>query len=458
MLAVLRGGESRVLVSRDDISPMMKHAIVSVEDKRFYEHHGVDLRGIMRAVYGDVRPRASSRAARRSRSSSSRTRYVRQRAVDRAQAARRRRSPGSSSTTALVEGPHPHRVPEHDLLRERRLRDPAGVARRTSATAPSKLTLAEAALLAGIPSDPSLYDPVAHPRAASRAAAPRPATDASTRATSPTRQFVHASRAPLPKPEDVHLPGDQDPAPYFTNYVKQQLVDKYGAATRVRRRPPRDDDDRPRAAADRARRDREVAARAGRAARGARRDRPANRRVLAMVGGSNYRASQFNLAVQGERQPGSSFKPFVLATALQEGISPQSTFVSKPIDDLPRRHVVDGAQLRGLVPRPDRPATATIQVGQHRLRAADEGSSGPRRSSGTAHELGITSQLDGVLLDRARRPGRQPARDGARVRDVRERRLRIDGKGSRTSRARSAVKDANGKRDRRQRAGAEDAR
>ena len=35
-----------------------------------------------------------------------------------------------------------------------------------------------------------------------------------------------------------------------------------------------------------------------------------------MVGGNNYRKSQFNLAVQGERQPGSSFKPFVLAAAL----------------------------------------------------------------------------------------------------------------------------------------------
>ena len=50
-----------------------------------------------------------------------------------------------------------------------------------------------------------------------------------------------------------------------------------------------------------------------------------------MVGGNNYRQSQFNLAVQGERQPGSSFKPFVLATALKQGISPPTTFVSKPV-------------------------------------------------------------------------------------------------------------------------------
>src|SRR4030095_3402802 len=58
--------------------------------------------------------------------------------------------------------------------------------------------------------------------------------------------------------------------------------------------------------------------------------KPSTGEVLAMAGGSNYRESQFNLAVQGERQPGSSFKPFVLATALSEGISPQTQFTSQP--------------------------------------------------------------------------------------------------------------------------------
>jgi membrane peptidoglycan carboxypeptidase len=49
-----------------------------------------------------------------------------------------------------------------------------------------------------------------------------------------------------------------------------------------------------------------------------------------MVGGSNYRESQFNLAVQSERQPGSAFKPFVLATALRQGISPATRMTSEP--------------------------------------------------------------------------------------------------------------------------------
>jgi penicillin-binding protein 1A len=81
---------------------------------------------------------------------------------------------------------------------------------------------------------------------------------------------------------------------------------------------------------------------------------PRNGAVKAMVGGNNYRKSQFNLAVQGVRQPGSSFKPFVLATALREGISPGDAFRVEAADDQPRRQVLGGQQLRQFLPRLDR--------------------------------------------------------------------------------------------------------
>ena len=51
----------------------------------------------------------------------------------------------------------------------------------------------------------------------------------------------------------------------------------------------------------------------------------------AMVGGTNFRKSQFNLATQAERQPGSAFKPIVLASAFRRGISPLTRFDSKPV-------------------------------------------------------------------------------------------------------------------------------
>src|SRR6266571_4901912 len=54
ILATLRGSESRVLVDTNQIAPIMQQAIVAIEDKRFYEHRGVDLRGIARAVWADI--------------------------------------------------------------------------------------------------------------------------------------------------------------------------------------------------------------------------------------------------------------------------------------------------------------------------------------------------------------------------------------------------------------------
>ena len=58
VLATLRGDESRIVVASEDISPIMKQAIVAVEDRRFWEHQGVDYRGILRAVWADIRHKA----------------------------------------------------------------------------------------------------------------------------------------------------------------------------------------------------------------------------------------------------------------------------------------------------------------------------------------------------------------------------------------------------------------
>ena len=54
--------------------------------------------------------------------------------------------------------------------------------------------------------------------------------------------------------------------------------------------------------------------------------------VLAMVGGRDYAGSQFNRATSALRQPGSTFKPFVYATALERGYTPISTFADRPME------------------------------------------------------------------------------------------------------------------------------
>jgi penicillin-binding protein 1A len=59
VLAILRGDQARIIVPSAGINPWMKHAIVAVEDKRFYEHRGVDVRGMARAVWADVTQRGT---------------------------------------------------------------------------------------------------------------------------------------------------------------------------------------------------------------------------------------------------------------------------------------------------------------------------------------------------------------------------------------------------------------
>ena len=368
----------------------MKQAIVAVEDKRFFEHRGVDIHGIVRAVWADL---------------------TRQRLVE----------GGSTITQQFVKNTFVHS--QRSIARK--LKEAAlawqleqhwkkekiltaylntiyfgngayGVQRAAYAYfghSALRLTLPEAALLAGIPADPTLYDPIANPRSA-RARRDLVLRDMLRQNRITSLQYRHATRAPLP--HDVQLPFAVGHAQYFTNYVKQQLVDQFGSekvfggglrvvtsidlgVQRLARRAISQvlpDPNGPSAAL--------VAI------------DPRDGRVLAMIGGRSYRRSQFNLAVQGERQPGSSFKPFVLAAALDQGISPNTTFESKPVtipydNKLWSVHNYEGEYL-GRIDL----ATATI-ASDNAVFAQLTRLVEPRSVAAIAHRLGVTSPLDNYL-------------------------------------------------------------
>src|SRR5438874_887016 len=87
---------------------------------------------------------------------------------------------------------------------------------------------AEAALLAGIPEDPSLWDPVAHPNLA-RARRNLVLRRMFEQGYLGAGQFHTGVRTPLPEPQKIRLPATQSSAaPYFANYVTDQLVRHYG--------------------------------------------------------------------------------------------------------------------------------------------------------------------------------------------------------------------------------------
>src|SRR5437868_7284261 len=111
-----------------------------------------------------------------------------------------------------------------------------------------------------------------------------------------------------------------------------------------------------------------------------------------MVGGRNYHHSQFNLATQGERQPGSAFKPFVLAAALREGIAPTTVFDSHPvtIDAGGRLWKVNNYEGEYLGPID---LTKAIAASDNSVFAQLTNFVGPSHVVAEARALGITSPL-----------------------------------------------------------------
>ena len=327
ILATLRGAESRILIDTGQIAPIMQQAIVAIEDKRFYEHRGVDLRGIARAVWADVASKSVVQGG-----STITQQFVKNSCVT-SERTISRKLKEAALAWQLEQRWKKLRILTAYLNTIYFGNGAYGIQRAAQTyfnTTAARLTLPQAALLAGIPADPSRYDPVVNPKTArGRRLEVLRAMQAQGEITALDVRL--AARAPLPKAEDVRLPGIEGPAPYFVNYIKQQLIEKYGTRrvfggglnvqTTIDLRLQK----LARAAIESVLKEPNGPSAALVAVR------PSTGEVLAMYGGDNFRQSQFNLAVQGERQPGSSFKPFVLATALKQGISPATTFPSRPV-------------------------------------------------------------------------------------------------------------------------------
>ncbi len=349
LLTVLRGRESRVILNSDQIAPIMKQAIVAIEDKRFYDHRGVDLRAIGRALWADIRQKGVVQGGSTITQQFIKNAYVK----DNRSVARKLKE------AALAWQLEQHKKKGWILtayLNTIYFGNGAYGIEQAAITYfhehASQLTLPQAALLAGIPRDPYLYDPVTNPKAAKERRRLVLDQMLSQGVIAPDEYRMARSSA-LPPPNEVHLPGTQErQGQYFVNYVKDQLINDgqygtgrvFGGGLRVYTTLDLTLQKKARAAIAKVLTDPKGPQAALVAID------PRDGSVLAMVGGSNYRESQFNLAVQGERQPGSAFKPFVLAAALDEGISPATHFVSHPVviplgDRLWQVHNYEGSYL-----------------------------------------------------------------------------------------------------------------
>ena len=185
----------------------------------------------------------------------------------------------------------------------------------------------EAALLAGVIASPYAYDPLQHPKAARErrnvVLARMLEQNMITRA-----EYRESIDEAVPAEGDIDPPKPDSEVPYFSTWVTQQLIERYGAGRvfggGLKVETTLDADLQRRAEESVANRMPDGGPTASLVA-------IENRTgaVKAMVGGENFTEEPYNVATNGQRQPGSALKPFTLVTALEQGISPDRTYASQ---------------------------------------------------------------------------------------------------------------------------------
>jgi penicillin-binding protein 1A len=321
----VRGAYRGEKLTAEHLPPDLVHAVVAIEDRRFFSHGAIDLRGILRAAWRDVADGGAVEGGSTITQQLARLLYL---SPERTM----RRKVQEAMIALWLEA----RLSKEEIL-ARYLNSVyfgAGAfgadaaAKRYFGKKAGELDLAQAAMLAGLIRSPSQLAPSRNLEAAHRRA--ELVLQAMVRTGA-----IDETQAAAAGAEKVQLavPPDTEPdANYFVDTASAEVKRLVGT-------PPIDLsvtttlDPRLQDAAERvvkrwlagegARRHASQAALVAMAPDGA---------VLAMVGGRDYGESQFNRATQARRQPGSLFKIFVYLTALSDGYSPDSTIVDQPID------------------------------------------------------------------------------------------------------------------------------
>jgi len=338
-LTTLTGNEQRILVESDEIAPSVKQAVVAIEDERFYEHRGIDFLGIARALQQDILSGGAVQGAstitqqfvkNALEAQGDRTVLQKLREAAIAYQIERKWSKDKILTNYLNNiyfGNGAYGIESAARVYFGYAHPGCGDPKNRCASA---LTPVESAMLAALISSPAAYDPVANPVDAQsqRNLVLEKMRDQGVLEVSDA-DFQSMLDTPVPAKKDIQPPTQESKAPYFTDWLRQQVVDKYGAGRtfggglQIKSTL----DYGLQRAAEQAVSDN--LAGLGPTAAVVAIDNGSGE-VLAMVGGQDFATSPFNLATNGQRQPGSSFKPFTLVTALKEGHSPDETFESAP--------------------------------------------------------------------------------------------------------------------------------
>jgi penicillin-binding protein 1A len=376
-----RGEQAGANVALKDLPPYLPKAFIAIEDRRFYSHYGVDPLGIARAAVANVLHRGVSQGGSTLTQQLAKNLFLTQ---ERTMA----RKLQEAELAFWLERKHSKaEILELYLNRVYFGSGAYGVeaaAQKYFGKSAKNVTIAEAAMLAGLVKSPSRLAPNRNPEGAEARAKIVLAAMADADFITPAQ-----AKASIGAPSiDVKAAG-AGTINYVADWIGEVLDDLIGqiddsivVETTI--------DPKLQSVAEAAIID-ELAAKSVKfnVTQGALVAMSPDGSVRAMVGGRNYAESQFNRAVTAKRQPGSSFKPFVYLTAIESGLTPETIRTDAPIDIKGWKPENYTHEYFGSVTLTQALAmslnTVAVRLGME---------VGPASVVRTAHRLGIASKLD----------------------------------------------------------------
>lgn len=316
--------QNKQIVSLDDVSPYVLAGTVDTEDIRFYQHNGIDPVGILRAF-------VSTMGGSQEGASTITQQLVRNTVLadEQFNISIKRKVREAYLAIQMEKKYSKDQILEMYLNTIYYGNSCYGIeaAAHTYFSKSAKdLTLAEAALLVGIPNSPSAYDPFVHPEAAKERR--NLVLDRMVGAGDITQQTAREAQE---QPLDLHKQKPSETSlgtyPYWTQYVKNLLSENLSSDIIMKgglKVYTTLDPDAQAAAEDAVKTQLASTGLADLESALVAID-PATGYIKAMVGGRDYNKRQINLATQGLRQPGSAFKAITLADALSQGMNPNIT-------------------------------------------------------------------------------------------------------------------------------------
>jgi penicillin-binding protein 1A len=323
------GNATRETLKTWQMPDKLKQAFVAIEDRRFYEHDGVDYKGVTRAIVQNITSKNLVEGASSINQQLARMVYLNQ------ERSMWRKLREVRLAQRLTQGLTKDQILERYLNLVYLGEGTYGVADSAwvyfSKTI-DQLTLAEMATLAAMPPAPNKYSPFVNPRFAEQRR--NLVLDRMVDAKFITVAEAKTAKAEPLKPKRSPIKREEQQARYFTKYIEQELPQRIspqaikagGLIVETTLNPEWQT------------KAEEVVNSTVRSNRGSFGQAamvsidPRTGGIKSMVGGTDFETHQFNRVTQAKRQPGSTFKPFVYATAIAGGISPNKSYLDAPYD------------------------------------------------------------------------------------------------------------------------------